>query len=196
MNQTQVQTAVSTMLSDTLSQITADVLQNAVTEAWGDAWVATPVWNTDLTFSINQYEYPLSDLTPPINTVEAVYIQRSPETPASFPEEISDDYWQVVDGNIIFSRGAGYTIPDGFQLQLRGRYKLSPTDDLPIDNYALQNYVINLAAWIVLRALTYKKALAFLNNDTSMSELLSFRQAVEHDIQRYRAQLQQAYISA
>ena len=189
MNQTEVQVSVSTMLSDTLTQVSADMLSAAVVEAWNDGWVATPVWDTSLTFSQSTYQYTLPST---VSVVDAIYLKRSTD---NFPEEIDSSLWEVVNGAIIFNQKGNFSIPDGFGLQIRGKYKLAQADDIPTTDFALKNYVINLAAWIILRQLTFKKITAFLNNDTSVSELINFRSSVERDVQRYRAQLQQSYVN-
>jgi hypothetical protein len=189
MNQANVVTAVSTLLSDTLSQVSSDMLNLAVDEAWNDAWVATPVWDTSIVFSMSVYQYTLPAT---VTVVDAIYLQRAS---GIFPEEISSSLWEVVNGVIIFQKSASFTIPDGYTLQIRGKYKLAQTDSIPLTNYAMQNYVINYAAWVILKQLTFKKLVAFLNNDTSVSELLTFRNTIEKDVQRYRAQLQQSYVN-
>lgn len=190
MTQAAAKIELSTLLSDTLSQVSDDRLNDAITGAWRDAYVATPVFDdTSLTFDMTTYAY---DIPSTMTTVDAIYIKRASSV---FPEEISSELWEVVNGQIIFQKTAAFRIPDGFALQLRGKYKLTDTDDIPESNTVLQNYVVMLAAWIVLRQIGFTRVLAFLRNDTSVAELMNFRNMVEQDLLKYRSQLQVSYVN-
>jgi len=190
MDQTAAKAELVTLIADTLQQVTDERLTAAITEAWRDGWVATPVWDsTSLTFSVSVYQYPVPT---GMTTVDAIYIRRAT---SAFPEEISSDLWEVVDGNIIFQQEGSYIIPDGFALQVRGKYKLTDSDSIPSDNLTMQNYVVALAGWHILKYMTYTKILSFLNNDTSVSEILAFKADIQRDVQRYRQQLQMSYVN-
>lgn len=190
MDQTTAKTELSTLLGDTLNQISADRLTQAIKQAWNDQWVCKPVFDTtSLTYVAGTYQYAVpSSMT----TVDAIYLQRDTTVP---PEEIGSELWEVVDGDIIFSKRTYFVIPGGWALQLRGKYKLTASDSIDASDYALQNYVVNLAAWIALRQLGFSRVMAFLKNDTSMSELVAFRNMVEKDMLRYRAQLQNSFVN-
>jgi hypothetical protein len=190
MNHDQLKTSLSQLLEDTLGQVSDTRLNSAIAEAWGDMWVVLPVFdNTSIVFDMSVYQYTLPST---ITTLDAIYIKRSAN---SFPEEIDSGLWEVINGQIIFQKQAPFSIPTGFQLELRGKYKLQTNDTIPTANTALQNYVVNLAAWVILSRMAMTKILSFLHNDTSVSELLAFKTDVNRDVQRYRAQLQQSYVN-
>lgn len=190
MNQAQAQAELSTLLGDTLAQISSDRLTQAVTQAWRDQWVARAIFDTtSLTYTAGTYQYTVPST---MTTVDAIYIQRSTSIP---PEEIASELWEVVGGNILFSSKSSQVIPSGYALQVRGKYKLTSTDSILTSNQALQNYVVNLAALIVLRQLGFSRVMAFLKNDTSMSELVAFRNMVEQDVLRYKAQLTNSFVN-
>lgn len=190
MDKTAAQAELATLLSDTLSQVSDDRLVSAVTQAWRDPWVCNQIWDdTSLIFSMNVFKY---DIPVGITTIDALYIKRSSFV---FPEEIGSELWEVIDGQIIFNKNAVLRIPDGFTVQIRGRYKLTDTDSIAATNMPMQNYIVNLAAWIVLKQVGFSRVLAFLKNDTSMSELIAFRNLIEQDMLKYRSQLQLAYVN-
>lgn len=178
---------LSTMLSDTLQQVSPDRLTAAMKSAWRDGHVATPVVDNSLTYDSSVYEYTLPST---INLVENIKVKQSS---SSNPTDISADLYEVVDGVIRFNENARNYLTTGEVIVLRGKKKLSTTDEIPDSDEILIEYVINLAAWMVLKQLGYTKAVAFLNNDTSMSELINFRRDVERDLKYLRTQLQTSY---
>lgn len=187
-DQPAARTELVTLLSDTLSQVSADRLTNAITQAWRDPWVANLVFdNTSLTFDSTIYQY---NIPATMTTIDAIYLQRDS---TSFPEEVSGELWEVINGQIIFSEKAYLKIPSGYALQLRGRYKLTATDSISVSNQPMQNYVVALAGWIVLRGIGMTKILSFLHNDTSITELIGFRRELQADVNAYRAQLITAF---
>lgn len=188
MNQAQAQAELVTLLSDTLSQVSADRLTNAITQAWRDPWIANIIFdNTSLIFDSTIYQY---NIPTTLTTIDAIYLKRDSSTN---PEEIGSELWEIINGQIIFNKKAGLKIPTGYALQLRGRYKLTASDSIPISNQSMQNYIVALAGWIVLRGIGMTKILSFLHNDTSISELIAFRRELQADVNAYRAQLVTAY---
>lgn len=190
MTQDQAKAELVTLLSDTLNQVSADRLTAAITQAWRDPYVATQVFDTtSTTFVTSVYQYPVPT---GMSVVDAIYIQRSS---ANFPEEISAELWEVVDGNINFTKQAAYVVPTNYALQIRGKYKLAASDSIPADNVTMQNYVVTVAAWIVLKQIGFTKILSFLHNDTSISELVGFRNLIQQDMLNYRTQLVTTYVN-
>lgn len=184
MDQTAAKAELVTLLSDTLSQVSDDRLNDAIKQAWRDPWVANLVFDsTSLTFHYTTYQYAVPST---LTTIDAIYIKRASSV---FPEEISSELWEVIDGDIIFTKTAAFRIPDGFGLQLRGRYKLTDTDSIPDANPVMKNYVVTLAAWIVLRQLGFTKITSFLHNDTSITEIMNFKNMIEQDMLKLRSQL-------
>lgn len=192
MSPTQALTQLSTLLSDTLQQVSSDRLTQAINQAWADGYVCSKVYDSSLTYVQGTYEYALPST---ISTVEEVEFQRDSST---YPEPLDAALWSIVHVSgtkyLKFSGRASWILNDTYQLFLRGRYKYQITDSLPSDALVLQNYVIALAAYIVLKQIGYTKILSFLQNDTSMAELLAFRNQMQADVAMYRAQLSTVYV--
>lgn len=170
---------------------TPEEKQRALTKAWKDPYVVKTDWDASLTFDTSTYQYTMpSSLT----TVKDIYLSAS-NSSSDFPEKISSDLWEVVDGNIQFKPGANSVIPDGNTLYLKGNYKLDPdTDTLPTPG--LEEYVLALAGSNTIDLLKYKKANLFLKNDTSMSELIALGRDFKLDVKEARNRLQREYESA
>lgn len=152
-----------------------------LTQAFNDNYAVTQVWDSSLTFSINQYKYPLpADIT----VVNDVYLERDV---SQFPEYIDRGLWEVIGGNLQFNNIAHWTIPDTYPLWLSGWYKVQKTDTITDVN--LQNYILALAGWLCLRNLTYIKLNSFLRNDTTIAELINARREMFGDVTEYRRQL-------
>lgn len=188
MNQKQVIAEVSTLLSDILGQVSTDRLNSAVKSAWKDGYVSTQAYDNSLVFDSSVYEYTLPET---ISVVDSIYVKQSS---ASNPTPISADLWEVINGVIHFNNDAIRYLETGNQLHIRGKYKLTASDLLPNENPTLQEYVVALASWIVLKQIGFTKILSFLRNDTSMSELIQFRREIERDVKAYRTQLQTSYM--
>lgn len=160
----------------------------ALTKAWNDSFVVTEGWDDSLTYSQGTYQY-----TSPFEAVSDIYISVSGNT-QPMPDPISNDLWELVAGNIQFNQKADYTIPNGYTLYIKGRYKLTTDDTL--DTVNLQEYVLALAGYNSLTLLSHKKANLFVKNDVTMSELLGLRQQLLVDIKEARLRLPKAYESA
>lgn len=188
------QLELSTLLSDTLQQVSADRLTQAITQAWRDGYVVTKVYDSSVTFVQGTYEYAVPAT---VSNIESIETQRDSSQP---PEPIDASFWSVVSvGGVrtlkISTRG-NWVLPSGYPLFIRGKYKLTTSDPIPTNALVLQNYVVSLAAFIVLKQIGYTKVLSFLQNDTSMSELLAFRNQMQQDMFQYRAQLSTEYVDA
>lgn len=170
---------------------TPEEKQRALQKAWKDSYVVNIVWDNSLTFDTSTYQYTLPS---GITTVKDIYLSVS-NTSSDFPEKISSDLWEVVEGAIQFKPKANSIIPDGHTLYLKGNYKIDySTDSLP--NAGLEEYVLALAGNNTIDLLKYKKANLFLKNDTSMSELISLGREFKQDVREARNRLQREYEAA
>lgn len=188
MNQTTAKAELSTLLSDTLSQVSADRLSAAITSAWRDGYVATQVYDDTTTFADATYEYAIPST---VTTVESISVQATSSLP---PDPLDSGLWEVIDGNIHFNSRITNYVSSGNTLVIKGKYKLEDSDDIPDEYPTLQEYVVTLAASKVLRQLGFSKSVAFLNNDTSMAELIGFKREIDREVKELRAQLQTNYM--
>jgi hypothetical protein len=161
--------------------LSTDQKTQNLTSAFKDNYAVTPVWDSSITFSINEYQYALpADIT----TVSDIYLERDV---SQFPEYIGRDLWEVIAGNIQFNNMAHWTIPDTYPLWLKGYYKIQTTDT--VSDIALQQYILSLAGWYCLRNLSYTKLNSFLRNDTTIQELLAARKEFFGEVLEFRRQL-------
>lgn len=185
-------TELDTILGDS-NNVTFSVEEKtrALTKAWNDSYVVVPVWDdSSLTYSQGTYQYALpADVT----ALQDIYISVN-GTSQPMPDPISNDLWELVDGNIHFNQKADLILPAGCTLYLKGRQKLATSDDLPTVN--LQEYVLSLAGVNTLTLLTHKKANLFIKNDTSMGELIALRRELMADVKEARTKLAKEYESA
>jgi hypothetical protein len=97
----------------------------------------------------------------------------------------------IVNGTIQFIDDVTSWLNDTYTLYIKGRYKLTTTDSLTTDN--LCNYVISLAAYLLLKRLSYKMTLLFLKNDTSMADIINARRDMQADMLAYKQALQREF---
>jgi hypothetical protein len=143
-----------------------------------------------LHFSQGTYSY---ELPTTLSTVQDIYVSVSGETAPS-PEPIDNDLWELVDGNIHFNQRADSTIPSGGTLFIKGRYKLTVSDEITKER--MQEYVLAVAGANTLTLLTHKKANLFIKNDTTMGELIALRRELMNDVKELRTKLLKEYESA
>ena len=181
-------TQLNTLISNTSGfTFNTDEVTQIVTSAFHDKYAVNPIiWDTSLTFSVSTYQYAIPST---LTTVSGVYITRSS---TNFPERIDDSLWSVVGSNIQFNDKAAQTIPDGYTLYLKGRYKVDTTDTITDDG--LQEYILSLAGYTALRNLLYKKTMLFVKNDTSVAEIVATRRELYADMIHWRQQLTQEFI--
>lgn len=165
-----------------------DEITRILENAYNDKYACLPVWDDSLNFDITQYQYQLPGT---LTTVSAVYIER---TSTNLPVEISANLWEVVNGQLQFSDRAAQSIPNGFQLFLRGKYKVT-TDD-GIDDVGLQEYILALAAYNALQLLLLKKINVFLRNDTTVSDIIAAKREFYTDMVRWRQQVGAEFVNA
>jgi len=99
--------------------------------------------------------------------------------------------YEIVAGNIQFNALARIIIDDNYTLYIKGFYKLKLSDTLTTPD--LQNYVINLAAQKLLAKFGFMKVFRFLQNDTSLADILNLRKQVDLDVATYRQLLQREF---
>lgn len=165
-----------------------DELTQALTAAWQDTNVVNIVWDGSLTYAMGTYQYPVPD---DMNTVKDIYIEKNS---SQYPDKIASNLYEVVDGNIQFHNKAQYVFSDNYTLFIKGGNKLTVDDDLQTD--AQINYVLSLAALILLRQLALKAAFVFLRNDISMSDIIRVKNDVQTDVIRYKQALAREYENA
>lgn len=155
-----------------------DELTQALQTAWNDTYVCNVVWDSSLSFVLGTYQYPLPAT---LTTVRGLYFKR---TTSDSPEPISSDLYEVVAGNLQFNNQSRRWLGSTYTLYIKGLYKLTTSDNLTSDN--LVNYVINLAAEILLNNLVLKRTFVFLRNDTSLSDIVRALQTVQGQVLRYK----------
>jgi len=167
---------------------TDDEITQALTTAWQDSFVGNIVWDSSLSYVMGTYQYPVPAT---ITTVREIYIIR-PETNltgagGNYPEKVSQDLYEVINGNIQFYQIMQNFVNDTVTLYLKGFYALTVSDPLNTDN--LINYVLSNAAYILLRNLMLKRAFVFLRNDTSMQDIKFARDDMRNDMLTYKQRL-------
>lgn len=164
---------------------TDDELTQALQSAWNDTFVCDAVWDSSLTFVQGTWQYPIPFT---ISNVQGIYIRR---TTQDFPEEIDPGLYEIVNGNIQFGVKTPLVLSDTYTLYIKGLNKLTTDDELDTDN--LVNYVINLAAYILLKQLALKAAFVFLRNDIQVVDIIRAKADVKEDMLRYRQALRREF---
>lgn len=183
------QTQLALLTSQTSNfTFTNDELTQALQSAWNDTAVVTPVWDSSTSFVVGTSLYPIPAT---VTRVKDLYFQR---TSSDFPERISPELYEIIGSNIQFTVNTPKWLADTYTIYIKGSYKLTTTDSLPTD--ALVNYVLSMAAYILLKQLALKKTFFFLKTDTSMSDIINARRDMQADVLRYKQALLREYESA
>lgn len=186
-----LKTELNIRLGDTDNfTFTSEEKTSALTEAINDENVVKTVWDTSLTFDTSTYQYARPAT---LTTVDDISIKTSTSN-TDFPASIASSMWSMVGSNIQFQTIASGTIPDGYTLYLRGKYKYTVSDTITEKN--LQEFVLNAAQLNCLKMLGVKKALKFLKNDTTMAEIVAMKRELEREVAKYKARLPRAFESA
>ena len=157
-----------------------------LTDGWNDEYSVNPlVWDSSLTFSVSQFQYPIPAT---LTAVNEIYVYRSQD---DNPDPIDASLWEVVNNNLQFTDKAIQIIPDGYPLYLKGRYKVQVTDT--ITDPSLIQYIIALAGYNALRYLLLKRTMMFLKNDTTIAEIIATRRELYADTIRWRQQIGQDF---
>lgn len=167
---------------------TDDEITQALQTAWNDTYVVNQVWDSSLTFNGGTWQYAIPAT---VTTVRGLYFIR---VLGNDPEPISSDLYEVVAGNIQFNNSVTRWLGDSYTIYVKGSYKLTTTDELETTN--LINYVINLAAEILLTNLVMKRTFVFLRNDTSMTDIARALQIIQGNVLRYKQAILREFESA
>jgi hypothetical protein len=179
-------TALNTLVNDTDNfTFTTDLKNDALTYAWNDTYVGKIVWDSSTAYTMGTWQYPIPSA---LTTVHDIYVQRDTDIP---PEPIDGTLYEIVAGNIQFNPWGNWVLDDNYTLYVKGFYKYKTSD--PLDTVALQNYVINMAAQRLLAKFGFMKVFRFLQNDTSLADILNLRKQIDTDVAIYRQALQREF---
>lgn len=189
MDQTALLEELNIRLGDTDNfTFTPEEKTKALNEAINDDFVLSPVWDDTLVYSTGTYQYPLP---PTITVVQDIYVK--PDNSQDDPIKIGGDAWEVIKGALQF-KSVLQPVPTGYTLYLKGNYKYTTSDTITETN--VQEYVLNLAQFNCLKMLGIKKALRFLKNDTSMSEVIAIKRELEQAVRDYRKRMPTSWEAA
>lgn len=136
------------------------------------------VWDSSLVYASGTWQYTIpSSLT----TITGLYYQSDT---GSYPRRIAPETFEIINGQIKFNTKIQNVLSDGMTIYAKGNYKLASTDSLTTTIQV--NYVINLAAELLLNNLVLKRAFQFLRNDTTMSDIARALQVVQGNVLRYK----------
>jgi len=167
---------------------TDDELNQALQAAWNDSYVVNPVWDNSLTYVDGTWQYAVPST---ISVVRNLYYLNDT---SSYPRPISSDLYEVVDREIQFRNGIQRWLSGGMTIYAKGSYKLASGDSLTTN--AQVNYVINLAAELLLNNLILKRAFQFLRNDTTMADIQRALQIVQGNVLRYKQAIKREFEEA
>lgn len=158
-----------------------DELTQALTEAWQNTFVCRSLLDSTTSFVTGTYIYPIPAA---LTVVTDIFYQPCSTDPM---QPLSRDLWRIINGQIYFMDTVQRWLDSTYTLYVKGRYKLATTDSLPTDN--LINYVLALAAYMLLKRLSYKMTFQFLRNDTSMGDIINARRDMQADVLTYKQAL-------
>jgi hypothetical protein len=162
---------------------TIEEKQRALTQAWDDPFNVSVAWDESLTYDSSTYTYTVPAT---IEYFKGLYYK---SISTAFPKPLDSDAYTVVDGTIYINADYQYAIPNGATLCIKGTKQLTVADSLA-DNRV--EYVLKLARYNTLSMLGGKKANKFLQNDTSMPEIMAIRQTLEKEIANMRRRFTQS----
>lgn len=166
---------------------TSDELTQALQTAWNDTYNVKTVWDGSTSFVAGTWQYALPAT---ITSVRDLYFKR---TTTDNPELIDPNLYEIVAGNIQFNRQIQRWLTDSYTIYIKGVYHLTTSDNLTTTNQI--NYVVNLAAEILLNNLVLKRTFVFLRNDTTLSDIVRALQVVQGQVLRYKQAILREYQS-
>ena len=179
-------TELKTLTSQTTNfTFTDDEMTQALQEAWNNSYVCKKVVDTSTSFQAGTYTY---SIPTGMDVVVGIWYQPSSTDPI---QQLDRRLYMIQDGNIYFIDDVARWLNDTLTLTIIGRKKLTTTDTLDADN--LVNYVISLAAYLLLKRLSYKMTFQFLRNDTSMGDIINARRDMQADVLTYKQALQREF---
>lgn len=155
----------------------------ALTQAWNDPYNVSVTWDESLSYSSSTYEY---TIPASVEYFKGLYYKTSA---SNFPKPLDSDAYFVVGNKLYISADYQYVIPQNATLCIKGVKQKITTDSLANDR---TEYILKLARYNTLSMLGGKKANRFLQNDTSMAEIMNMRQTLERDINNMRRRFTQA----
>lgn len=165
-----------------------DELTQALQEAWNNSYVCKTVLDNSLTFIPGTYSY-----TQPATISALMDVMYLPDSTGPM-QPIARDLWQVINGTIYFTDNVQNWLNDNVPIYLKGKYKLLTTDSLTTT--IVVNYVLSLAAYLLLKRLSYKMTFQFLRNDTSMGDIINARRDMQADMLTYKQALHRQFQGA
>lgn len=182
------QTELATLTSQTANfTFNDDELTQALQTAWNDTFVCDSVLDSSLTFTDGVWEY-----TVPIN-VSVVQELMYRRTTTDGLERLDPSLYEITNGQILFTPRAGSWLITGMVIYVKGRIKLTTDDELDTSN--LVNYVLYLAAQLLLTQLLFKAAFVFLRNDVSVIDIDRSLQVIDQRVIRYKQALAREFES-
>jgi hypothetical protein len=183
MNPPLTQAAALTQLKLYTSQtanftFTDDELTQALQAAWNDPYVVNVAWDSSISYSAGTWQYAIPAT---LSTIRGLYFKLDSN---DYPRPISPDVYEIVNGEIQFRPTIQTILNDTMTIYAKGTYKLTSSDSLTTN--AQVNYVINLAAQILLNQLLLKRAFQFLRNDTTTADIVRSLQAIQGNVLRYK----------
>jgi hypothetical protein len=164
---------------------TDDELTQALQEAWNNTFVCNTILDSSTSFVSGTYTY---NIPATLTVVTGIFYKPTSTDPM---KQLDRRLYMIVNGTIQFIDDVTSWLNDTYTLYIKGRYKLTTTDSLTTDN--LCNYVISLAAYLLLKRLSYKMTLLFLKNDTSMADIINARRDMQADMLAYKQALQREF---
>ncbi len=158
---------------------TQEEKEEILTESIEDEYVVKSVWDDSLVFATDTWRYAVPS---GVTTIKDIYIQVDS---TQDPEAITLP-WDVVEGYIQF-KGGSSIIPDGSTLFIRGNHKYTVDDT--IAETRLQQYILSNAQILAMDEIGIKKILKFVKNDTSVSEILAVKNALERKVAKYKSSI-------
>lgn len=157
---------------------TDDEMTQALQSAWNDPYVVNVVWDSSISYSAGTWQYAIPAT---LSTIRGLYFKLDSD---DYPRPISPDTYEIVNGEIQFRPTIQTILNDTMTIYAKGTYKLTSSDSLTTN--AQVNYIINLAAEILLNQLLLKRAFQFLRNDTTTSDIVRTLQAIQGNVLRYK----------
>jgi len=156
---------------------------SALTTAWRDRYVVNTVVDTNNTFNVSTQNYTINNVT---SVSEVSYSNDS-----TWGDPLPSDAWSFSAPTLSFDQAYRYQIPASATIRVKGKYKLTTTDDITDD--MVFEYVLKLAHLQTLTLLGAKKTNRFIKNDTNMNEIIALRNSLATEIIGMRQGFQQAY---
>jgi hypothetical protein len=162
---------------------TQEEKERALDAAWNDPYNTSLVWDETTTYDNTVYTYAVPA---GIDYIKGYFYK---QTSSDFPVPIDSNAFERAGDTLYLNNDFRFLIPHGSTLVFKGAKQLTTADSLADDRV---EYVLKLARYNTLSLLGGKKANRFLQNDTSMADIMAMRQTLERDIASMRRRFAQA----